>query len=45
MKKSMMMRRMIPVAVLTLTLGAVAVSAQQEAAAAPITEQDLLGGL
>ena len=41
----MMMRRMISIAALILTLGALAIAGQQGSTPAPITEQDLLAGL
>ena len=45
MKKTMMMRRMIFIAALTLAFGGLASAGQQESAPVPITDQDLLGGL
>ena len=40
-----MIRRIVSVAVLTVTLGVLASAAQQPTAQRPITEQDLLEGL
>src|SRR3984957_6127486 len=45
MNKIMMLRRIISLAVLTLSLVLLASAGQQESAPVPITGQDLLGGL
>src|SRR5579864_7061464 len=45
MKQPMIVHRMISISALVLSLGVPAFAAPQEAAPAPITNQDLLGGL